>query len=101
MTGWAVMTMSKSKPTAEDEFLEAVESGDNLAIFKSQRKLIAPKIASFDLEEDEKNRLHSLFKDITKEIIKLEGSKETQSEEDEAEADEIRKFQDEFRGGQK
>jgi hypothetical protein len=94
------MRMTKAK-TAEDEFLEAVESGDNLAILKAQRKLIAPELVNFDLEADEKSRLHRDFNSITKEIIKLEGSKETQSEEDEAESDEIRKFQDEFRGGQK
>jgi hypothetical protein len=91
--------MTKSKQSPEDEFLEAIMSGDNLSGLKAQRKLIALELVKFDLEASEKSRMHRDIITITGHIIRLEGAQETQSEEDLQEMAEIEAFAKEFQGG--
>lgn len=88
----------KNEKTPEEEFLEAIMIGDNLAGMKAQRKMIATLLVKGDLESDEQSRMHRDVISITKEIIKLEGSKEEQSESDLAESEELAEFQKEFKG---
>lgn len=52
---------------------EAVKSGDNLEIYKVQRRITAERLETSDLDDDTFSRLSATLLNVQKEIVKLEG----------------------------
>lgn len=69
------------KKTAQQELLEASEAGDNMAIYKAQRRLIIEMLAKQGLTVQEQVQLSTNLVRMTSEIVKLEGLQKKGDEE--------------------
>lgn len=76
--------MARKKESPEEKLIKAVESGDNLAVSKAQRFVIVTDLNNPSLEIREKTQLMSQLTKVNSDIIKLEGMKKEQSEEEAA-----------------